>query len=430
LDESGWPGGLIVLLSLLATALLARLGSISSALSRSTLERLKEEKIPRASLLLSMNQPRYLLSQLIALGQTFTISVGAVAFAAVLRPLAPAGPESFLIPYGGALLFGLISLLAANLVPPYRREEGSDGPMPRVVWLYYPLYLLLILPSILLQKTQNLFVSETETRALKEEELRQIVESETEEGTIEAEEREMIEGIFEFGDTTVKEVMVPRIDMVCAEISTPPNELLDLIYETRHSRIPIYRERIDQIEGVVYVKDLLHIPGGEKNWRIEDVMRRPPYFVPENKKIDELLREFKSAKVHMAIVVGEYGGTSGLATLEDLIEEIVGEIQDEYDDEVQLYHWQTEGSVLVADARIDIEDLNLLLNVDLPQNGYETLGGFIYNHLGHVPNPRETFEFSNLVMSIENVVGQRITNVRIEKHEVDGSNNGSEEESA
>jgi CBS domain containing-hemolysin-like protein len=414
---------------LLSTALLARLGSIGSALSRSTLERLREEQVPRASLLLSMTQPRYLLSQLVELGQTFSISLGAAACAITIGPLVPSRPESLLVPLACALLFGVVSLLVANLVPPYRRDETSDRPLPRVVWLCYPLYLLLILPSILLQKTQNLFVSELETKAIKEEELRQIVESETEEGTIEVEEREMIEGIFEFGETTVKEVMVPRIDMVCVEISTPSTELLDLIYETRHSRIPIYRERIDQIEGVVYVKDLLHVPGDGKDWRIEDVMRKPPYFVPENKKIDDLLREFKTAKVHMAIVVGEYGGTSGLVTLEDLIEEIVGEIQDEYDEEVQLYHWQTEGSVLVADARIDIEDLNLLLNVELPQDGYETLGGFIYNHLGHVPNPRETFEFANLVMSIEDVIGQRITTVRIEKRESNGTSGEEEEES-
>ena len=416
--------------SIAVTALLARLGSMGTALSRSTLERLWEENVPRAALLLSMNQPRNLLGQLVALGQTLSIAVGAVAFSLAAGPLLYPLIWPPLSHWLAAAIFALGSLIIANIVPPYRPEEGAERPIPRSIWIHYPLYLLLLLPAILLKKTQNLFVSEMETRALKEEEFRQIVESETEEGTIEVEEREMIEGIFEFGDTTVKEVMVPRIDMVCAEISTPNDELLALIQETRHSRIPIYRERIDQIEGLVYVKDLLHVLDSGNGWHIQDVMRKPPYFVPENKNIDDLLREFKAAKVHMAIVVGEYGGTSGLVTLEDLIEEIVGEIQDEYDDEVQLHHWQVDGQVLIADARIDIEDLNLLLNVELPQDGYETLGGFIYNHLGHVPDPKETFEFENLLLSIQDVIGQRITTVRIEKREANGANDGGEAERA
>ena len=270
--------------------------------------------------------------------------------------------------------------------------------------------------STLNQTLQNLLVSETDTKAIKEEELRQIVESETEEGTLEVEEREMIEGIFEFADTTVKEVMIPRIDMVCAELSTSQQEILDLIQESRHSRIPIYRERVDHIEGVVYVKDLLHALSSGQKWDIEELMRAP-YFVPETKKIDELLREFKTARIHMAIVVGEYGGTSGLVTMEDLIEEIVGEIQDEYDEEIPLFRWTDDDRILIADARLPIEELNLLLNVDLPQDGYETLGGFIYNHLGRVPSPQESFDFGNLALSIEDVEGQRITTVQIEKRQ-------------
>ena len=146
---------------------------------------------------------------------------------------------------------------------------------------------------------------------------------------------------------------------------------------------------------------------------------RKPYFAPENKKIAELMREFKTNKVHMAIVINEFGGTSGLVTLEDLIEEIVGEIHDEYDEEEQLFHWDEDGHVLVADARLDIDDLNLILNIELPRDGYETLGGFIYNHLGRVPGPEETFVFENLTLWVEEVVGQRITTVRIVKQEPD-----------
>ena len=418
MDDSEWLAALIAAASLVVTALIARIGAIGSTISRATLERLRDEAVPRANLLLSMYRTRYALGLTASFGQSLSIAVGALAFAS----LAGFGLHEFAWPLLRDMLsiaaFVLVSLVIVNAISFYRREEGSDRPLPHLIAIYYPLYVLLLAPAVLLLKTRSIFVSETDTKAIKEEELRQIVETETEEGTIEAEERDMIAGIFEFGDTTVKEVMVPRIDMVCAEISSEPAEILALIQEKRHSRIPIYRERVDHIEGVVYAKDLLELLSTGQAWTPENAMRKP-YFAPENKKIAELMREFKTNKVHMAIVINEFGGTSGLVTLEDLIEEIVGEIHDEYDEEEQLFYWDEDGHVLVADARLDIDDLNLILNIELPRDGYETLGGFIYNHLGRVPGPEETFVFENLTLWVEEVVGQRITTVRIVKQEPD-----------
>ena len=418
MDDSEWLAALIAAASLVVTALIARIGAIGSTISRATLERLRDEAVPRANLLLSMYRTRYALGLTASFGQSLSIAVGALAFAS----LAGFGLHEFAWPLLRDMLsiaaFVLVSLVIVNAISFYRREEGSDRPLPHLIAIYYPLYVLLLAPAVLLLKTRSIFVSETDTKAIKEEELRQIVETETEEGTIEAEERDMIAGIFEFGDTTVKEVMVPRIDMVCAEISSEPAEILALIQEKRHSRIPIYRERVDHIEGVVYAKDLLELLSTGQAWTPENAMRKP-YFATENKKIAELMREFKTNKVHMAIVINEFGGTSGLVTLEDLIEEIVGEIHDEYDEEEQLFHWDEDGHVLVADARLDIDDLNLILNIELPRDGYETLGGFIYNHLGRVPGPEETFVFENLTLWVEEVVGQRITTVRIVKQEPD-----------
>ena len=221
----------------------------------------------------------------------------------------------------------------------------------------------------------------------------------------------MIAGIFEFGDTTVKEVMVPRIDMACAEISSKPEDILALIQQKRHSRIPIYRERVDHIEGVVYAKDLLELLSTGQAWTPEGAMRQP-YFVPEDKKIDELLREFKTNKVHMAIVINEFGGTSGLVTLEDLIEEIVGEIHDEYDEEEELFHWDEGGQVLVADARLDIAG---------PQSDteYRTATGWLRKRWAASftttwamsRGRRRRLSFENLTLWVEEVVGQRITTV-------------------
>jgi putative hemolysin len=418
LDDSEWLAALVVGGSLLVTALIARVGAIGSTISRATLERLRDEAVPRANLLLSMYRPRYALGVTVTFGQSLSIAMGGLAFAFLARSVLNDFAWPFLRDLLSIAVFVLISLLIDNAISFYRREEGSDRPPPHLIAIYYPLYVLLLAPALLLQKTRSLFVSETDTRAIKEEELRQIVETETEEGTIEEEERDMIAGIFEFGETTVKEVMVPRIDMACAEISSKPEDILALIQQKRHSRIPIYRERVDHIEGVVYAKDLLELLSTGQAWTPEGAMRKP-YFVPENKKIAELMREFNTNKVHMAIVINEFGGTSGLVTLEDLIEEIVGEIHDEYDQEEQLFQWDEDGRVLVADARLDIADLNLILNIELPRDGYETLGGFIYNHLGRVPGPDETFVFENLTLWVEEVVGQRITTVRIVKQKPD-----------
>ncbi len=414
MDDSEWPRALILLVSLATTVILARLGSIGSSLSRASLERLAEERVARASLLLSMSGQHDILRQMVTFGQTVSISVGCLSLFGLIDPFIGRLPLPVLWQIFAISSFVLVAIVLANLTPAYRRDEGSNQPLPRLLVVGYPLYLFFALPTLLLEHSHNLFVSETDSKALKEEEIRHLVESETEKGTIEVEEREMIEGIFEFGDTTVREVMVPRIDMACSEISTELDALLELIQKSRHSRIPIYEGRVDHVKGVVYAKDLLRVLSEGQDWEIARIMRSP-YFVPENKKIDELLREFKNERVHMAIVVDEYGGTSGLVTMEDLIEEIVGEIQDEYDDEETLFQWDEEGKTLTADARIAIEDLNLLLNVDLPQDGYETLGGFIYNHLGHVPDSQETFEFEALLLSIDRVVGQRITTVRIQE---------------
>lgn len=420
MDDPAWPDPIIIIFAIVITVVFARFGSIGNAISRTTLERLKEEGASRAALYLWIFRSRDFIVQMATLTQTLAIAFGTLSVMRSTHLFVTLLPPNWLIA-GKAFsigIFVLIAFLLRNIVPPYRREEGSERPLPILPVFCLPIYLLLFIPTQLLQQVQGVFVSEDDNKARKEEEIRSLVESETEDGMIEAEEREMIEGIFEFRETTVKEVMIPRIDMISAEVTTSPPELLELIKESRHSRIPIYEERIDNIKGVVYVKDvLLHIDTN-KPWILADIMRTP-YFVPENKTLGDLMAEFKHEKVHMAIVVGEYGGTSGIVTMEDIIEEIVGEIQDEYDEEEPLFQWREEGKVLIADARLDIEDLNIMFNVELPQEGFETLGGFIYSHLGHVPEPGETLESNNLLMAIKNVEGQRITRVRIEKREID-----------
>jgi CBS domain containing-hemolysin-like protein len=248
------------------------------------------------------------------------------------------------------------------------------------------------------------------------EEFKAVAEEDEATPRLQDEKRELIHSIFEFGGTTAKEVMVPRIDMIMAEAATPRREIVKLIAEHGHSRIPIYEESVDKILGVVHVKQLVMNgePKGDEIAVREYV--RPVMFVPETKKIDELLREFQEEKTHLAIVVDEYGGTSGMVTLEDVLEEIVGEIEDEYDTEETLLEPLSDGSYRVA-AKIDIDDLNEEMNLQLPTENSDTLGGFIYELVGKVPSQGESVDYHGLRFIIDRVHRQRIVRVRIKRRE-------------
>lgn len=231
-------------------------------------------------------------------------------------------------------------------------------------------------------------------------------------------EREMIHSIYEFGETEVHEVMVPRTDIVSIEDTAGIDTLRKVIQEKGHSRIPLYHEDIDNVLGIIHVKDLLTISVKKEKPAVDlQELARPAYFVPENKKLDDLLKEFQREKHHMAIVVDEYGGTAGLITLEDVIEEIVGDIQDEYDQEKPLYQKINESTYSV-DAKIDLHELNEILDIDLPTEGeYESLGGFILTLTGYVPEVNEIVEYRHFTFKIDKVVRNRIIRVILRIHE-------------
>ncbi|MBN1825281.1 MAG: HlyC/CorC family transporter [Candidatus Eisenbacteria bacterium] len=246
------------------------------------------------------------------------------------------------------------------------------------------------------------------------EEMLALVEAGEEEGEIEDEEREMIHSIFELGETTVRELMVPRVDVIAVERTRPVRDALDLITTHGHSRLPVYEEGIDRIVGLLYAKDLLRSPVREAlDTPVEQVMR-PPYFVPEAKRVDDLLHEFQKEKKHLAVVVDEYGGTAGLVTLEDVLEEIVGEIEDEYDRDEALYIVLDDDTVVV-NAKISIDDLNERFHINLPADRHETFGGYLYDLEDRVPEEGETFEEKGLQFKVEKVNRQRIARVRIRK---------------
>jgi len=249
------------------------------------------------------------------------------------------------------------------------------------------------------------------TRALKALRL-----ASSDEGDLEAEELKMIDHIYEFSETLTREVMVPRVDMVCADIGEGLSEVVRLIEENGHSRIPVYRESVDNIEGVVYAKDLLiSMQAGESESSVLSLARKP-YFIPETKKIDELLRDLRRSKVHMAIVVDEYGGTAGLVTLEDLLEEIVGEIQDEYDEEEPEYV-QLGTDQFKIDAKMNLDDLNDLIDADIPTESVDTIGGFIYDLLGRIPETGEIVQWNAFDFIVEQIDGQRIARLKVKRRD-------------
>ena len=267
-----------------------------------------------------------------------------------------------------------------------------------------------------------------EKKEITEEDLITLIDVGKDEGVIEEEEKEMIRNIFEFGDTMVKEVMVPRVDVDCIPSDTKLDMILNLIKKYGHSRIPVYEDTIDDIIGILYAKDLLAVYEqwfkSKEKFYLKKIIRRA-YFVPENKKIDELLDIFQRDKIQIAIAIDEYGGTAGLVTMEDVVEEIVGEIIDEYDKEIKLYEIIDNNTVIV-DGIISIDKINELLNIEIPENDFETLGGFIYDLMGRVPNKNEKIEYKNVQITIEQVVKNRIKKVKIIKKftELEKNNKG------
>ncbi|MEX2247038.1 MAG: hemolysin family protein [Dehalococcoidia bacterium] len=247
-----------------------------------------------------------------------------------------------------------------------------------------------------------------------DEELLRLVEDEGDGRPIEEDEREMIRGIMDMDVTTAREIMAPRIDIVALEVDATIDDAVKVIVDKGFSRIPTYDETIDNIVGIVYAKDLLRCLAENRRPPLKEIAR-PPYFIPESKKVDELLAELRQSKVHIAIVVDEYGGTAGLVTIEDLLEEIVGEIQDEYDREEAPIE-RVNDSEAILDARVSIDALEELFGFQPEdEHDYDTVGGFVYHHLGKVPVAGDEVRVDGLTLRVLSVLGRRIKKVRAKK---------------
>ena len=411
----------ICLVSSIGLFVLASYEATFAVLSRSALERMHENGIIHADRMLEIHEPRHRLHLMHRTGQSLGAIVVTLSVYFLVRTYLASTLYAILV----TAIVAALLLLVTNLAQRTRFEtEGEESRIPAFTLAYVPIHALLLPLTSLLERIALGESSEEDFKAAKEEELLSIVEAEQETGGLEVGERDMIHGVFGFHDRVAREVMVPRVDVAAIDQTATIDDLLRLLKETGHSRVPLYEESLDQIQGIVYIKDLLHLLvssrefdlsqslgdliASQKGDGMPNTFLREPYYVPETKKVDELLRDLRAARTRLAVVVDEYGGTAGLVTTEDLVEEIVGEIQDEHDAEKELFQWRKPGEILVVNPRINIDELNDLLETELPSNGYDTLGGYIYDQIGHIPQAGQSLEVPGLEIEILRVDGQRI----------------------
>lgn len=230
---------------------------------------------------------------------------------------------------------------------------------------------------------------------------------------INEEKQNMIQGVEDLSNTSVKEVMIPRVDADFISIDTPFDDLMEKVANCGHSRIPVYSESIDNVIGILYVKDLIHLFAAHEKISIEKILRKP-FFVPESKRIDSLLREFKRRHLHIAIAIDEYGGVSGIVTMEDIIEEIVGDIQDEFDNEREDVV-PLGNNIWLCDARVDIDTLNETIESQFPNEEFDTLGGFVFDLFGKIPVKYEKASWNHYDFIVQDMEGHRINLVKVIK---------------
>jgi CBS domain containing-hemolysin-like protein len=327
-------------------------------------------------------------------------------------------------PLAAAVTIGAIVLLAVEIWIPRAVSKLWAEPLLFHTWPFWRVLTVLLAPLVLGARfVDTVFhrlvgrVDEQPDEESFEEEIRTIVSEGHREGLLEEEAREMIEGVIELSDVDVGAIMTPRTDMVSMPYSYPWDEALRFVINATHTRIPVYQKNRDDIVGILYVKDLLPElakgPGEER--RPWTVFLREPYFVPETKPVDVLLQEFQRTRGHMAVVLDEYGGVAGLVTMEDVLEEIVGEIVDEYDKDLGDGIKTIDARTAEASARVHIDEVNDVLNIELPdEEEYDTIGGFVFSELGHVPVAGEELIWENVRITVLEATRRRIERVRVE----------------
>ncbi len=401
-------GGLVLLLGF--SALLNGAEAAYFSLGRLRLRRFADTQEVADTLAPLLTRPHELLVTLLV-GITL-IDIGASALAAFLA-------ERLFGRWGLVIAIAVMLFVITIFTEVLPMTLALEAPRRFAAWVSRPVGWL----SILLAPVRGMLgglatltlrtLGATRTEPLlTTEELRTLVDVGAREGLVDRDEREMIHKALELEDILVRAVMVPRPDMFCLDLSTPPGQILESLREHLHSRVPVHAGSIDQIVGILHTKDLLpYVRGLPPDFDLRAHLH-PPYFVPESKRVHELLREFQAKKLHMAIVVDEYGGTAGLVTLEDILEELVGEIADEFDEEERLIQ-PLDASTFRVSGKLPIDELNAALGLALSSEAYETVAGWVLDLFGRIPHRGERIEADEATVTVEKVERTRIVEVLV-----------------
>ncbi|MCA9888820.1 MAG: HlyC/CorC family transporter [Anaerolineae bacterium] len=425
MDDSQSGQLIAILMSILLYALLTMGYAALSNVRQSSLTDQADEGNKRASNTL------YLLKKFSQIGATYSVLAVALTFViAVFAANLFLQPQlAAETPAQGGILIGILAIVGIGALTIILGRSVPEGvgsayaePIALMVTPLVSAMVLILSPvtsllMIISRLVAGIFGGSQLVNTVTEEEILSLVTEGNTDGTIEDNERQMIFSVLQLDQTNVREVMTPRIDIIAVDVQMPLAEAMNEFIESGFSRLPVFEENIDNIVGLLYAKDLLNLwrVGGLENGRTVRDLVRPAHFVPETKLASELLRELQNRKVHMAIVVDEYGGTSGLVTIENLIEEIVGDIQDEYDVNEEDEYTIDPNGLYTVDASIDLDDFNELLDVDLEAPETDTLGGYIYMRLGHVPDEGEVIDTDELTLTVISIDGRRIRKVLVER---------------
>jgi putative hemolysin len=421
LDPSSFLNIFLFLFFILLSAFFLGLKTALFSLNNSTLTAFSESDVfsEKHIFRILQNQRRVLLT--IILGNTISGAFAVISALLLTNSLLDIKiSNSILNILIAVILFVAVYLPLSEIFSKYIGSKNpklfaKTGLYPFLFFYYLFSPFIFILEKIS-KKISSSFGLNKDKTDLSEEELRQLVDVGEEGTALKKDEREMIHSIFEMSETVAREIMVPRTDMISVEFDTSITQLLKINKDKNHSRIPVYKESLDNIVGILHIKDLLPLIK-KRSYADFDIMKlvNESYFVPEQKKVNELLREFRTENIHMAIVVDEYGGTAGIVTLEDVIEEIVGEIQDEYDEEAPQLIAIDEGTYLVSGGML-IDDLNEDLDFNLPEEeGIDTLAGFLLGQFGSVPKTKSKTKWEGYEFIVERVFRRRIERVLIIK---------------
>lgn len=418
LAHINWGPLVVVAILLGLSALYSMSETAMMALSRGRARHLAESGQPRGRAVEHMvDQPNRILGTVLVGNNLANIAASAIATALLVQAFGPTGITI------ATVVMTIVVLLVAEITP---KTYAAHNPEQVAVRLAHFLEVSAVIFTPFVRVLTWVGVGGVRAlggkvdggRLITEEEIRTLVDVGQEEGLLEAEERQMIQGIFELGDTVVREVMVPRIDMQTLPSEATLENAWDMVIQAGHSRIPVYRKTVDDVIGVVYARDILaYVKERPLDTRVESLIR-PAYYVPESKKVDELLADFRRERTHIAIVLDEYGGTAGMVTIEDLFEEIVGEIQDEYDRE-DVPIRELEPDLLEADGRVSLDELRERWAANLPDEDVDTLGGFILHLLGRAPVEGEKVRYGNIELTASKVTGRRVTRLHIRRLESD-----------